>query len=265
MSNTSLPRFFIFFLFVLAPLGANANVVFTEIMYDAPGADTGHEWIEIQNTGPDAVDLKNWRFAEGGVNHKLTPVVTTLIPAGGYAVIVQDAKKFSADYGTFSGILFDSSFSLGNTGDSFALLNASSTQVATNLYTSLAGAAGDGNTLNFVNGTWVPRSPSPAAPVSERAITPVPKASVAAPVSGNSAHAASVRGGSKGKGTSTPTSAAPALAGQAETANAAQSGASSGILPWVFGLAAVIMVGIGAVWMMPKKKPEDSYTIIEDK
>jgi len=49
---------------------ARAAVVINEIAASEP-AD--HEWVELFNTGPDAVDLTGWKFVEDGVNHGLAP------------------------------------------------------------------------------------------------------------------------------------------------------------------------------------------------
>ncbi len=244
----------------LAPLGASADISFTEIMYDAPGSDSGHEWVEVQNTGPAAVDLKGWKFSEGGVNHKLVAQNGSIIPGGAYAIIADDPQTFRSDYASFSGILFDSSFSLSNTGETLSLLDASSTPMTSATYSSSAGAAGDGNTLNFVNGAWIPRSPSPGASASGSAIVPPPKPAPAPKTAGNSKGAKAVSTKS-----AAPSGAArggsPALA----AASAGTSDSGSGILPWLFGLLAVVMAGIGAIFLMPKKKPEDEYKITEEK
>src|SRR6185295_254581 len=110
-----------FALVAFLPLGAYASVSFTELMYDHPGADTGHEWVEIQNTGAEQLDLKNFKFFEGGVNHKLVSQNSSQLSPNAYAIIANDAKQFSFDYPTFSGPLFQSSFSLSNTGETLAL------------------------------------------------------------------------------------------------------------------------------------------------
>ncbi|MDO8523814.1 MAG: lamin tail domain-containing protein [bacterium] len=248
---------------VFLPLGASAEIVFTEIMYDAPASDTGHEWVEIQNVGSAAVDLKGWRLSEGGVNHKLTFASNSIIPAGAYAVIADDVQKFLSDQSAFSGIIFDSSFSLGNTGETIGLSDASSTPVAFATYSSFAGATGDGNSLNLVSGAWVPRSSSPGASVSASAIVPPPKAVPTPKTAGNSKSAKAVStksdAGSSGE---TSREAGPALAA---AASAGSPGSASSILPWIFGLLAVIMAGIGVIFMMPKRKPADEYEITEEK
>ena len=51
----------------LMPHSAYASVIISEIMYDPQGTDTDHEWVELYNSGSDAVEItKDWRFVVGG-------------------------------------------------------------------------------------------------------------------------------------------------------------------------------------------------------
>ncbi|HEY4498510.1 MAG TPA: lamin tail domain-containing protein [Candidatus Paceibacterota bacterium] len=149
---------------VTAPLGAAASVVISEIMYDLEvGADTGREWVEVQNTGSADVDFTVWKFFENGVNHELKVAQGSgTIPGGGFALIVDDAAKFLADHAGFSGLLFDSSFSLSNTGESLSLKNAD-VVIDTVSYSNTQGANGDGNSLQRSGNSWISASPTPGA------------------------------------------------------------------------------------------------------
>src|SRR3989344_1146156 len=69
--NKAFRKIALFFV-LAAPIPASSAVLITEIMYDLEGADQGHEWIELTNTGNAAVDIGSWRLFEQGVNHKLT-------------------------------------------------------------------------------------------------------------------------------------------------------------------------------------------------
>src|SRR3989344_5734849 len=103
-------RFFTAIILFLIPASLFANVEITEIMYDVSGSDTGREWIEVKaNT---ETDLADWKLFEANTNHALTLVGgTALVPAGGVAVIADNTEKFLLDFPSFSGTLFDSSFS----------------------------------------------------------------------------------------------------------------------------------------------------------
>lgn len=50
---------------------ASAPIVINEVLYDAVGADTGQEWIELFNAGEAEGDLSNWRIERGGTSFTL--------------------------------------------------------------------------------------------------------------------------------------------------------------------------------------------------
>jgi len=156
--NTAL--FFVIFLFT--PLFSNAQIEITEIMYNLEGADSGREWIEICNSGSEAVDLSGWKFFENGSNHGLTLVSGSLsLVSGGAAVIVSDDVKFMVDWPSFNGNLFDSAFSLSNTGELLEIRNSELIAQDDVTYSSDWGADGDGKTLNGVSGVFTPDDASP--------------------------------------------------------------------------------------------------------
>src|SRR3989344_9127035 len=143
------------------PFAAHAAFSFSEIMFDAPGTDTKHEWVEVYNTG-DATDLSEFKFFENGSNHTLTLYGgSATVQSGGYAIIADDAATFLLDFPAFTGTLFDASFSLSNTGETIVLRDAALVDVATATYSGDGGAQGDGNSLNFISGVWTPRTATP--------------------------------------------------------------------------------------------------------
>jgi len=152
--------------FFLVPLGASASVTITEIMYDAEGADTKHEWVEVMNSG-SAVDITDWKLFEGGSNHKLTLFSgTATVPQGGYAIIADDPVTFLADFPSFSGMVFDTALSGGLTnssGESLTLRDGNLSDVSSVIYDPTLGAAGDGNTLQKVGSNWQALPPTPGA------------------------------------------------------------------------------------------------------
>ncbi|HVY54968.1 MAG TPA: lamin tail domain-containing protein [Thermodesulfobacteriota bacterium] len=153
-------------LFASIPLGVSAAAAITEIMYDAPGTDSGREWVEVQNTGSESVDLSTWRFVEGGVNHKISVIGESLLPAGGFAVIADNPDKFKIDNPGFSGLLFDSAFSLSNEGETISIDDDTGVSMDSVSYDPMIGAAGDGNTLQKTGtGEWI------AAAVSVGSVT----------------------------------------------------------------------------------------------
>ncbi|MSU55641.1 MAG: PKD domain-containing protein [Candidatus Taylorbacteria bacterium] len=147
----------------------NAQMVLDEIMYDLPGTDTGREWVEVLNTGNSSVEISTttWKFFEADTNHSLSLFRgDLLIPPSSYFVIVDDPQKFLLDWPSFNGTIFDSTFSLSNTGEIIALKNDSITVVDQVNYTSSEGANGDGNSLQKNGSIWKPVSPTPGQPSS---------------------------------------------------------------------------------------------------
>lgn len=68
---------------------AVAQVVINEVLYDAPGTDTGQEWLELYNAGESAVDLSGWRVERGGTSFALAAELPdgTLLTPGDFLLI----------------------------------------------------------------------------------------------------------------------------------------------------------------------------------
>lgn len=159
----------IFFIYVIffggsffIPLFSLANVEITEIMYDVSGSDTGREWVEIRADAE--TDISDWKLFEANTNHALTLVKgVALIPSSGFAVIADNTEKFLLDFPSFAGTLFDSSFSLSNTGETISLRDGDFADINIVSYSSDQGSAGDGNSLQKLNGVWTVGVPTPGA------------------------------------------------------------------------------------------------------
>lgn len=141
------------------PQITNANVYISEIMYDLEGTDTDREWIEIHNNSDVDIDLSSYFLYENNTAHKITG--GEIIKAGDYAVIVDDLDKFYSDWPSFKGYVFDSAFSLSNAGEELILLNQQKTDIDTVFYEPSMGALGTGNSLQYLNGFFVPGLPTP--------------------------------------------------------------------------------------------------------
>lgn len=148
------------------PFGADALVI-TEIMYDlAEGSDTGREWIEVYNAGAP-IDLLKYKVIENGSQHKISG--PGMLPANTYAVIADNPAKFKNDHPAYSGILFDSAFSLNNDGETLALADPGGGVLDSVQYTNASGN-GTGDSLQrnpgsnqFDAGISTPGAPIPAA------------------------------------------------------------------------------------------------------
>ncbi|OGI76111.1 hypothetical protein A3C67_01555 [Candidatus Nomurabacteria bacterium RIFCSPHIGHO2_02_FULL_42_19] len=151
-------------IFFSTPCFVLASLEISEIMYDLKtGSDDGREWVEIFNNSDSSVDFSTFKFFEGDTNHKLTLIQGDIkVGTAGYAIIVADNIKFKTDWPNFSGNIFDSSFSLSNTGEILAIKNADLV-VNEFFYQSSSGGAGDGKSLQKINGAWVGAAPTPGA------------------------------------------------------------------------------------------------------
>lgn len=138
----------------LFPFVASAQVVISEIMYDAPGLEGSgeHDWVEVFNAGASAVDISLYRFFEAGTNHtlKLESGSATL-PSGGYAVIANATTTFLADWPTFGGTLFDSSFNLNSSGELIGIRIDSSDTTNDFTYSPSDAATNNGSSLHRVS------------------------------------------------------------------------------------------------------------------
>jgi uncharacterized protein YdeI (BOF family) len=102
------------FVFLNQVFSASSDIVINEI---AAYPTSTHEWVEIWNRGLNPVDLKGWKFLEGGVRHGLTTSSTDSIMASGeYGVITQNGNQFRLDHPEYTSSIFDSSWSGLNEG-----------------------------------------------------------------------------------------------------------------------------------------------------
>lgn len=142
-------------------LAASTDLVFSEIMYDLPGADTDREWVEIFNPGSDPVEVLTgtgegtWRFSDGS-NHTLNLIQgSAIIETGQYFVLVSNSDQFLVDHPGYSGTIFDTVMNLNNTLGTIGLsFDAGATYPVSVTYDSLWGASGNGRTLEKIDTGW---------------------------------------------------------------------------------------------------------------
>ena len=139
------------------------DLAITEMMYDYPGSDAGHEWIEVKNVGMTTADLSEIKFYEGETAHNVNSTGGDyLLPAGGFAIFSNDSTTIFQDFPSFSGSLFYGSFSLNNISGSVAL-KYRDTVFGSVSYVSSTGAQGDGNSLQLIGDTWTWSRPTPGS------------------------------------------------------------------------------------------------------
>ena len=149
------------------PSFVEGQVVISEIMYDVSGTDTDREWVEVFNAGGSSVHLTDWKFFEANTNHGVTSVQGgENLGSGAYAVIAGNPTKFLQDWPSYSGILFDSAFSLGNSGETLGIHMPPPDLTETDVvaYQSAWGATGNSNSLQRTSAsgsTFAEASPTP--------------------------------------------------------------------------------------------------------
>jgi hypothetical protein len=173
MYNKKFPPLMAVFAAVLAVFSAanftqaaGNDLIITEVMYDPKGSDTGHEWIEVYNSGPDEILIKggtsssNWRLIDQfqddlpASGHKHTFSADITIDSHEFAIISSNPDVFQNDHpgDDFSGKIIKSSFSLPNDGSSIALSsNGANTLFSSMDYSLDLGANNNAKTLERSN------------------------------------------------------------------------------------------------------------------
>jgi hypothetical protein len=143
---------FLVALVLCAPAISSAQVVISEIMYDPPGTDAKHEWVELFNAGDSAVDLSKWKISDGTTHLFNAPPKngsrgSLTIGPGEYLVIAADATTFLNDNPEVSASVIDTSLSLDNTSGSALLVRPDNSIEDKVSYGNGLGGNGDGKTL----------------------------------------------------------------------------------------------------------------------
>ena len=151
------------------------DININEIMYNPPGADTDNEWLELYNNDTTDIDITGWRFYEAGINHSLTLIRgSMIIPAGGYAIIADNATTFLDEHQECNCTVIDSAFSLNNSGEYIALKNATLDIIDEVAYNASWGADGNGRTLELnATGGWVESCVDRGTPCQQNSVLAV--------------------------------------------------------------------------------------------
>jgi len=102
--------------------GADAALVFNEIMYHPPTDEAGLEWIEFYNQLAVAVDVSGWRV--GGDTDFVFPAGSR-VAGRSYVVLARDPARLSAVTGLASNVFGPFVSPLNNQGGTLALFNHS--------------------------------------------------------------------------------------------------------------------------------------------
>jgi hypothetical protein len=93
--------------------GLRSPILITEVMYDPPGNEPDHEWIELYNRGYESINLVNYKIGDSETAGDLEGMYhfpqETIIGPGQVIVIANHASFFSQYYGFFPDFEFSDS------------------------------------------------------------------------------------------------------------------------------------------------------------
>ena len=93
------------------------KITISEINYHSSEEIDSHDWIELYNYGTFDLDVSGWQLADEQENHKFTLPTATVIPAGGYLVIPENAHEFKEAFPNVSNQVGELGFNLSNSGE----------------------------------------------------------------------------------------------------------------------------------------------------
>src|SRR5262245_15864979 len=102
--------------------GVSAAIVINEIHYDPDVKTEPVEFIELHNTGPNAVNLAGWTLSDGGNLNFAFPA--TNVAPGGFVVVAQNPSFLQTKFGvtgTIGPLLADGTTSLSKYGEHLQL------------------------------------------------------------------------------------------------------------------------------------------------
>ena len=126
-----------------------AAVRITEFMY-APKDGATFEWIEVTNKGSSAISLTDFKLIDGDEEKTIEHVAgIQTLAEGEIAIITRSAGDFRTKYSGYFGPLFESSFSLNDSGDTIGLARSvAGTVVDSVTYTKENGGYKNGRSLH---------------------------------------------------------------------------------------------------------------------
>lgn len=141
--------FVLFFtgLLIFINISKAQELIFSEIMYDPAGSDTGNEWVEIFNNSTSTITISDdYRFNDGS-NHvlNLSSGVAEILPDE-YFIITTNVNNFLSKYVDYAKTLFQSSFSLGNTSGIIKILQGINL-ITEQSYSSTTGGNNNGKSI----------------------------------------------------------------------------------------------------------------------
>ena len=143
---------------------ASGDIRITEIMYDPLGTDSGREWVEVYFPG-DPSGITEYYLRENEVNHTVREYEDhTVRSESEYIIIADNPPKFLIDFPDYEGYLFDSAFSLKNTGELLQLVDDNQDVVFSYEYAPYEEKYDSMVSLHMIEeGAWSPGEASPGS------------------------------------------------------------------------------------------------------
>ncbi|MEM2131302.1 MAG: lamin tail domain-containing protein, partial [Candidatus Woesearchaeota archaeon] len=150
-------------------------LTFTEIMYNPFGNEANREWIELFNYGNETLNISNWKLQDGttirsiNIYNELYNNGSFLIEPYSFVILARNPENFSQEYNLTNLTeikLFQSSFTLTNTGKELILYDNNNNIVDSVFYSNVAE---EGYTIelknitldNYLMENWQQASPNP--------------------------------------------------------------------------------------------------------
>ncbi len=167
---------------------ATDPIVINEINYNSPDFPNPEDWVELHNPNSFSVDISGWYFEDESGDYFGLPA-NTVMPAGGYLLLVEDEESFTAVYPNAPNVFASfgkdpGGFGLSGGGELITLKNAASTLIDEVEYDDNSPwpdePDGDGPTLQLIDPAMDNMLPEswiafPATPGSLNGVTPVPQ------------------------------------------------------------------------------------------
>src|SRR5260221_1133950 len=80
------------FFLTISILGAGAQPIINEIMYHPASTNLLEQWVELYNTGTNAIDFTGWKFGNG---IQFSFPSNTVVAPGGYLVVAADRNTIT--------------------------------------------------------------------------------------------------------------------------------------------------------------------------
>ncbi len=151
------------FLGIVVFLAVFSGAIINEFMYNPPGSTENEEFVELKNTGPDTVNLQNWKNSG-----KLITSDPLFLKPDSTLVLARDSvrlKTYLDSVGVYynCGRIFQQEGgwdALSNSGDIIVIKNALNETVDSVSYSSISCATDNGRTLQRPEGVqnWRPSS-----------------------------------------------------------------------------------------------------------